>query len=128
MRVRYILSEGDAAAFLPSKSHGRLFGSFLFPPSQLCFYIWKWMRIDGSNCFPVNVGRFLRMFLGPINVRANRKDVQLKVKEEYNNVRVSFYSHLICIMYSLLDSDSYSFGFFPAILYRSYGFLDYRFR
>ncbi|KAH6813627.1 TMPIT-like protein [Perilla frutescens var. frutescens] len=53
MRVRYILSEGDAAAFLPNKSHGR----------------------------------FLRMFLGPINVRANRKDVQLKVKQEYNIFR-----------------------------------------
>jgi len=25
------------------------------------------------------------MFLGPINVRASRKDVQLKVKEEYYN-------------------------------------------
>ncbi|XVF12802.1 hypothetical protein REPUB_Repub08aG0151300 [Reevesia pubescens] len=32
-------------------------------------------------------GRFLRMFLGPINVRASRKDVQLKVKEEYNSYR-----------------------------------------
>ncbi|KAL3653776.1 hypothetical protein CASFOL_003457 [Castilleja foliolosa] len=53
MRARYILSEGDAAAFLPNRSHGR----------------------------------FLKMFLGPINVRANRKDVQLKVKEEYNNFR-----------------------------------------
>lgn len=28
------------------------------------------------------------MFLGPVNVRANRKDVQLKVKEEYNSFRV----------------------------------------
>ncbi|CAN6466101.1 unnamed protein product [Victoria cruziana] len=27
------------------------------------------------------------MFLGPINVRAGRKDVQLKVKEEYNSYR-----------------------------------------
>ncbi|XP_042057408.1 transmembrane protein 120 homolog isoform X2 [Salvia splendens] len=53
VRARYVLSEGDAAAYLPSKSHGR----------------------------------FLRMFLGAINVRANRKDVQLKVKEEYNNFR-----------------------------------------
>lgn len=35
-------------------------------------------------------GRFLRMFLGPINVRANRKDIQLKVKEEYNGFRVCF--------------------------------------
>ncbi|KAE9451814.1 hypothetical protein C3L33_16305, partial [Rhododendron williamsianum] len=33
-------------------------------------------------------GRFLRMFLGPINVRATRKDVKLKVKEEYNSFRV----------------------------------------
>ncbi|KAL6581612.1 hypothetical protein OROMI_007535 [Orobanche minor] len=40
VRAGYVLSEGDAAAYLPSKSHGR----------------------------------FLRMFLGPINVRANRKD------------------------------------------------------
>ncbi|KAF6162236.1 hypothetical protein GIB67_008365 [Kingdonia uniflora] len=32
-------------------------------------------------------GRFLKMFLGPINVRATRKDVQLKVKEEYNSYR-----------------------------------------
>lgn len=28
------------------------------------------------------------MFLGPINVRATRKDVKLKVKEEYNSFRV----------------------------------------
>ncbi|KAG6633803.1 hypothetical protein CIPAW_12G073700 [Carya illinoinensis] len=34
-----------------------------------------------------NQGGFLRMFLGPINVRASRKDVQLKVKEEYNSYR-----------------------------------------
>ncbi|OMO86792.1 TMPIT-like protein [Corchorus olitorius] len=37
---------------------------------------------------PKAQGRFLRMFLGPINVRASRKDVQLKVKEEYNSYRV----------------------------------------
>ncbi|KAH6809744.1 TMPIT-like protein [Perilla frutescens var. frutescens] len=67
VRARYVLSEGDAAAFLPSKSHGR----------------------------------FLRMFLGPINVRANRKDVQLKVKEEYNNFR---------------DRTSYLFLFLPSLL------------
>ncbi|KAL2532637.1 TMPIT-like protein [Abeliophyllum distichum] len=67
IKARYILSEGDAAAFLPSKSHGR----------------------------------FLRMFLGPINVRANRKDVQLKVKEEYNKFR---------------DRTSFLFLFFPSLL------------
>ncbi|XP_020685371.1 transmembrane protein 120 homolog isoform X2 [Dendrobium catenatum] len=32
-------------------------------------------------------GRFLNMFLGPINVRATRKEVRLKVKEEYNSYR-----------------------------------------
>ncbi|KAF9603764.1 hypothetical protein IFM89_037850 [Coptis chinensis] len=52
-RAKCILNDGDAASFLPNKSHGR----------------------------------FLKMFLGPINVRATRKDVQLKVKEEYNNYR-----------------------------------------
>lgn len=36
-------------------------------------------------------GRFVRMFLGPVNVRALRKDVQLKVKEEYNSYRVSIF-------------------------------------
>ncbi|KAL0382506.1 UNVERIFIED_CONTAM: Transmembrane protein [Sesamum calycinum] len=67
VRARYVLSEGDAAAFLPSKSNGR----------------------------------FLRMFLGPINVRANRKDVKLKVKEEYNNFR---------------DRTAYLFLFLPTLL------------
>eukprot|EP00262_Sarcandra_glabra_P001066 TRINITY_DN11065_c0_g1_i1.p1 TRINITY_DN11065_c0_g1~~TRINITY_DN11065_c0_g1_i1.p1 ORF type:complete len:368 (-),score=38.91 TRINITY_DN11065_c0_g1_i1:33-1136(-) len=43
---------------------------------------------DVSSFLPSKVhGRFLKMFLGPINVRAPRKDVQLKVKEEYNNYR-----------------------------------------
>ncbi|XP_020114600.1 transmembrane protein 120 homolog [Ananas comosus] len=32
-------------------------------------------------------GRFLKMFLGPVNVRAARKEVQLKVKQEYNSYR-----------------------------------------
>lgn len=32
-------------------------------------------------------GRFLKMFLGPLNVRAKRKEVRLKVKEEYNSYR-----------------------------------------
>ncbi|PON40677.1 TMPIT-like [Parasponia andersonii] len=52
-RARCLLTDGDAASFLPAKPHGR----------------------------------FLRMFLGPINVRASRKDIQLKVKEEYNSYR-----------------------------------------
>lgn len=78
-KASYVLSEGDAAAFLPSKSHG-MFGFFL---CQIC---------DFTGCLLVLMwlitGGFLRMFLGPINVRANRKDVQLKVKEEYNSFRV----------------------------------------
>ncbi|KAG4118454.1 hypothetical protein ERO13_D11G017100v2 [Gossypium hirsutum] len=52
-RASSILTDGEAAAFLPAKAQGR----------------------------------FLRMFLGPINVRASRKEVQLKVKEEYNSYR-----------------------------------------
>ncbi|GAB2273258.1 hypothetical protein Dimus_008058 [Dionaea muscipula] len=32
-------------------------------------------------------GQFLTMFIGPINARVTRKDVQLKVKEEYNRFR-----------------------------------------
>ncbi|XP_057507443.1 uncharacterized protein LOC130790498 [Actinidia eriantha] len=66
-KASYILSEGDAAAFLPSKYHGR----------------------------------FLNMFLGPINVRATRKDVKLKVKQEYNNFR---------------DRTAFLFLFFPSLL------------
>ncbi|GMJ06319.1 hypothetical protein like AT4G10430 [Hibiscus trionum] len=48
------------------------------------------IAIDGDAAVflpPKYQGRFLRMFLGPINVRASRKDVQLKVKEEYNSYR-----------------------------------------
>ncbi|GAB2296386.1 hypothetical protein Dimus_030507 [Dionaea muscipula] len=43
---------------------------------------------DASSFLPGKAqGRFLRMFIGPINVRASREDVQLKVKEEYNRFR-----------------------------------------
>lgn len=84
MRARYVLSEGDAAAYLPSKSHG-LFFFGRFSIRVVC--VWgKWS--DSGLIWCLDVGNFLRMFLGPINVRANRKDVQLKVKEEYNNYRV----------------------------------------
>ncbi|XP_019090671.1 PREDICTED: transmembrane protein 120 homolog isoform X2 [Camelina sativa] len=49
------------------------------------------MLVDGetSSFLPSKPqGRFVRMFLGPVNVRALRKDVQLKVKEEYNSYRL----------------------------------------
>jgi hypothetical protein len=52
---------------------------------------------DASSYLPGHAqGKFLRMFLGPINVRASRKDIQLKVKEEYNSYRVLF-THFIHI-------------------------------
>ncbi|KAL5714460.1 hypothetical protein ACHQM5_016423 [Ranunculus cassubicifolius] len=66
-KARFVLSDGDAASFLPVKSHGR----------------------------------FLKMFLGPVNVRASRKDVQLKVKEEYNIYK---------------DSTAFLFLLFPSTL------------
>ncbi|CAM8986691.1 hypothetical protein QQ045_007447 [Rhodiola kirilowii] len=46
-------------------------------------------------------GKFLKMFLGPINVRATRKDIKLKVKEEYNSFK---------------DRTAFLFLLFPAIL------------
>ncbi|XP_047338196.1 transmembrane protein 120 homolog isoform X2 [Impatiens glandulifera] len=66
-RASFGLTEGDAASFLPSRSHGQ----------------------------------FLSMFLGPINVRATRKDVKLKVKDEYNSFR---------------DRTAILFLFFPSLL------------
>ncbi|GMY30702.1 transmembrane protein 120 homolog isoform X1 [Fagus crenata] len=43
---------------------------------------------DAASFLPAKFqGGFLKMFLGPINVRASHKDVQLKVKEEYNSYR-----------------------------------------
>ncbi|XP_051121288.1 uncharacterized protein LOC127244819 [Andrographis paniculata] len=82
VRARYVLSEGDAAAFLPGKSRGK----------------------------------FLRMFLGPINVRANRKDVQLKVKEEYNNFRDGTAYLFLCLPSLLLMLKSWIWeGCLPAL-------------
>jgi len=68
------------------------------------------MLVDGetSSFLPSKPqGRFVRMFCGPVNVRALRKDVQLKVKEEYNRYR---------------DKTALLFLFFPAtlLILRSY--------
>nr|CAB3480008.1 unnamed protein product [Digitaria exilis] len=52
-RATCLITDGDVASLLPSKTHGA----------------------------------FLKMFLGPVNLRATRKEVQLKVKEEYNSYR-----------------------------------------
>ena len=52
------------------------------------------------------------MFLGPINVRATRKDVQLKVKEEYNSYRVLLSTYLlICLSISMVALPSPSINF-----------------
>lgn len=49
------------------------------------------------------------MFLGPINVRATRKDVQLKVKEEYNSYRVR--SSFLNVSFQLSSNVNYvAFG------------------
>ncbi|KAJ4917125.1 TMPIT-like protein [Raphanus sativus] len=57
---------------------------------------------DTSSFLPSKPqGRFVTMFLGPVNVRASRKDIQLKVKEEYNSYR---------------DRTALLFLVFPAIL------------
>ncbi|XP_021740579.1 transmembrane protein 120 homolog isoform X1 [Chenopodium quinoa] len=57
---------------------------------------------DASSFLPGKVESwFLKRFLGPINVRAIRKDVQLKVKEEYNSYK---------------DRTAYLFLLFPSIL------------
>lgn len=82
----------------PTESHHEPQGGFLFPYPQLD--IWTYLSgllPSGRNLFSLVclsdgclwiAGRFLKMFLGPINVLATKKDVQLKVKEEYNNSRV----------------------------------------
>ncbi|KAJ1277475.1 hypothetical protein BS78_04G006600 [Paspalum vaginatum] len=46
-------------------------------------------------------GKFLKMFLGPVNVRVSRKEDKLKIKDEYNNYR---------------DRTAYKFLLFPSIL------------
>ncbi|CAN0908977.1 Transmembrane protein 120 homolog [Linum grandiflorum] len=77
-RAKCVISDGDAAAFLPSTAQGN------HSTSSAClrFYAKLTYLLSG-----IIAGGFLRMFLGPINVRASRKDVQLKVKEEYNSYR-----------------------------------------
>lgn len=51
------------------------------------------------NRFNVRVaGFFLRVLLGPANVRATRKDGRYKVKEEYNAYRVSLLTNTSTIL------------------------------
>ncbi|WOK97161.1 transmembrane protein 120 [Canna indica] len=61
-------------------------------------------------------GRFLKMFLGPINVRATRKEVQLKVKEEYNSYRDRTAFIFLVFPSTLLMLRSWAWeGCFPAL-------------
>ncbi|XP_056173676.1 uncharacterized protein LOC115689984 isoform X3 [Syzygium oleosum] len=80
---------------------------------------------DASSFLPSKAqGGFVRMFLGPINVRALRKEVQLKVKEEYNSYRdrtallfLIFPSALLVLRSWLWDG---CFPTFPVQLYQAW--------
>jgi hypothetical protein len=54
------------------------------------------------------------MFLGPVNLRATRKEVQLKVKEEYNSYRVcvkvyySWYYRCQVVFFFFWNEDVYA--------------------
>ncbi|KAI6706900.1 hypothetical protein NL676_009862 [Syzygium grande] len=80
---------------------------------------------DASSFLPSKAqGGFVRMFLGPINVRASRKEVQLKVKEEYNSYRdrtallfLIFPSALLVLRSWLWDG---CFPTFPVQLYQAW--------
>lgn len=83
------MADGDAASLLP----GNVQGFYLLCPfNELMSSIPLTSKLYTLISFLMLIcyllGRFLRMFLGPINVRASRKDVQLKVKEEYNSYKV----------------------------------------
>ena len=93
-RATCLITDGDVASLLPSKTHGNLscfkldlaLGFcrllFFFPGGEACILLVMF-------CTSVRfAGAFLKMFLGPVNLRATRKEVQLKVKEEYNSYRV----------------------------------------
>ncbi|KAK4840868.1 hypothetical protein QYF36_020092 [Acer negundo] len=82
---------------------------------------------DASSFLPNKAhGQFLRMFIGPINVRASHKDVQFKVKGEYNIYRdrtallfLLFPSTLLILRYWIWDE---CLPAFPVQLYQ--GHLD----
>ncbi|KAK7839847.1 transmembrane protein 120 like protein [Quercus suber] len=82
-----------ACSFLfGSHSHSSSFFSLILICEQLEEDLQRarCIMVDGDAASflpPKTQGGFLKMFLGPINVRASQKDVQLKVKEEYNSYR-----------------------------------------
>lgn len=51
LRVRYILSEGDAAAYLPSKSHGFVHYFFFFLFIHISFTRGTWSLYWGNLLF-----------------------------------------------------------------------------
>lgn len=73
--------------------------------SVIFFSLWIFslLIVMNINDFLCLIGRFLKKFLGPINVRAMRKDVQLKVKEEYNSYKVSFLNKSEFIDFELVE-------------------------
>ncbi|KAG5384733.1 hypothetical protein IGI04_036203 [Brassica rapa subsp. trilocularis] len=80
---------------------------------------------DSSSFLPSKPqGRFVRMFLGPVNVRASRKDIQLKVKEEYNSYRDRTALLFLVFPAILLTLRSYVWGgclpAFPVQLYEAW--------
>lgn len=75
---------------------------FIFKFLVLHFFLMRgneWVFLYLLLC---GAGKFLRMFLGPINVRANRKDLKLKVKEEYNNIRVRHHLQNVNLMFTFI--------------------------
>ena len=94
-RATCLIVDGDVASLLPSKTQGDL---SCFKLGSSCSWVLSSYFIFGGEacvlfvimfCTSVGfAGAFLKMFLGPVNLRATRKEVQLKVKEEYNSYRV----------------------------------------
>ncbi|KAG0453863.1 hypothetical protein HPP92_025167 [Vanilla planifolia] len=71
-------------------SRSRSFDQKLAEKVEEDMYRAKSVLVDGdvASLLPSKGhGRFLKMFLGPVNLRATRKEVRLKVKEEYNSYR-----------------------------------------
>ena len=56
------------------------------------------------------LGKFLKKFVGPVNVRVARKEDNLKVKDEYNNYRVIIlcfsFRYSVCILFSGMASQT----------------------
>jgi hypothetical protein len=74
-RATCLISDGDVALLLLSKTHGNL--SYF----ELDFVLGLSCLAIILSCTTVGfVGAFLKMFLGLVNLQAIRKEVQLEVK------------------------------------------------